>query len=118
MDGWWLITRFNINIEPPFQELGGAGVNNGTSLNLVTLPNQENDTTNGLKTAAAFGGLNGGAPAVIEGNNGTNNGENGGATLAASPVAAAAAGAEKIAVLGPLVDYDSDSEEESGSDDR
>ncbi len=107
---------------PLFQELGGAGVNNGTSLNLVTLPpNQENDTTNGLKTAAAFGGLNGGgAPAVIEGNNGTNNGENGGgAALAASPVAAVAAGAEKIAVLGPLVDYDSDSEEESsGSDDR
>jgi len=105
--------------EDKIKELGGgAGVNNGTSLNLVTLPNQDNDTTNGLKTAAVFGGLNGGTPAVIEGNNGTNNGENGDAAVAASPVVAAAAGAEKIAVLGPLVDYDSDSEEESGSDDR
>ena len=77
------------------------------------------------------GGINGSSTDVSNGSAvvGTNNGDsvvstavlppNAGNGVVGTPVVASSAtGGEKMAILGPLVDYDSDSEEESSSEDR
>jgi len=125
--------------EDKIKELGGDA-NNGNSLSIgcnlpATTANGGNAASDSLLKGGAMpgfvGGINGSSTDVSNGSAvvGTNNGDivvstavlppiAGNGVVGAPVVASSAAGGEKMAILGPLVDYDSDSEEESSSEDR
>jgi len=125
--------------EDKIKDLGGDA-NNGNSLSIAcnlpaTTANGGNAASDSLLKGGAMpgfvSGINGSSTDVSNGSAvvGTNNGDSvvstavlppiaGNGVVGAPVVASSAAGGEKMAILGPLVDYDSDSEEESSSEDR